>query len=162
MLLIFVGVVLVFGCSGGPGGRAGFAGSGGVSGAGGAGWSGGGGKSPYAGEDLGEEQVAGWWSQGEGVGVADQAGRDTDQSPAQGGDHGLAVADAVPGQGVIGQDGAGELVEPAGHGGGQQRAPHPGGVDLGVTGGQVAQRGAVLAVAEQVFDGGAVPGLVLG
>jgi hypothetical protein len=76
--------------------------------------------------------------QGEGVGVADQAGGNGDQSPAQGGDHGLTVPDAVPGQGVVGQHGAGELMEPAGEGGGQQRAPHPGVVDLGVTGGQVA------------------------
>src|SRR6266540_3680572 len=125
----------MFGRGSGPGGRAGFAGSGGVLGPRGPGGLGRGGQGADAGEDLGQERVAGGWSQGESSAVPNQAGGDADQSPAQGGDHGLAVADAVSGQGVVGQDGAGELVEPAGEGGGQQRTPHPGAVDFGVAGG---------------------------
>ena len=53
----------------------------------------------------------------------------------QGGDHGFAGADAVAGEGAVGSGGGGELVQPAGDGGGEQGAPHPGGVDVGVAGG---------------------------
>ena len=43
----------------------------------------------------------------------------------------------------------------------EQRAPHPRAVDLRISGGEVAQRGAVLGVAEDVLDAGAVPVPVL-
>ena len=58
--------------------------------------------------------------------------------------------------------GGGELVQPGGHGRGEQRAPHPGQVDLGVSGGEVPEGGAELAVAEDVLHRGAVPVPVLG
>src|SRR3954463_2975313 len=90
----------------------------------GAAWSGQVGQGAEAGEDLGEQICAGWEAQGEAAGVADQAGGDGDQPPPQGGDHGLATADTVPDQPpvwllVIG--GGGEVVQPSGEGGGEQR-----------------------------------------
>ena len=88
--------------------------------------------------------------------MTDQPGGDADQPVPQGGDHGLAVADTVPEQAAVGGGGGGELVQPAGEAGGEQRAPHPRPVDLGISRGQVAQRGAVLGVAEQVLHLGAV------
>src|SRR3954447_17524996 len=114
-----------------------------------------------AGEDLREQVVAGWEAQGAAAGVADQAGGDGKQSPPQGGDHGLAAADTVPDQPPVQLPGrltiwlllagGGEVVQPAGEGGGEQRGPHPGPVHCMVPGGQVAQRGAVFGVAEQVL-----------
>src|SRR4249919_538537 len=49
-------------------------------------------------EDLGEQVLAGWQAQGVAARVADQAGGDGEQPPPQGGDHGLAAADAVSDQ----------------------------------------------------------------
>ena len=83
----------------------------------------------------------------ERAGVTDQPGRDADQPLPQGGDHGLAVADPVPEQRTLGRAAGGELEQPAGEGGGEQRTPHPRSVDLGMPRGQVAQRG-VLGVTE--------------
>jgi hypothetical protein len=60
----------------------------------------------------------------ERAGVADQPGRYPEQPVPQGGDHALAAADAVaeqPGARV----GRGELVQPAGDAGREQRTPHP-------------------------------------
>jgi hypothetical protein len=74
-----------------------------------------------AGEDLGEQVVAGW-AQGELAGVADQAGGHGEQPPPQRGDHGLAAADTVPDQPPV-ASGGGEVcshpVRPA-----ASRAPH--------------------------------------
>jgi hypothetical protein len=41
----------------------------------------------------------------------------------------------VAAQHPLGVLGGGEVVQPGGHGRGQQRTPHPGGVDLDVAGG---------------------------
>ena len=84
--------------------------------------SGGGGQVPPPGQDLGQESVAGIEPQGQVAGVAGQPAGDGDEPPAQGGDHGLAAAHAVPGQDV---PAGGELVQPGGNGRGEQRAPHP-------------------------------------
>jgi hypothetical protein len=94
--------------------------------------------------------------------VADQPAGDADDPAPQGGDHGFASADAVARQDDLAAGDGGELVQPGGHAGGQQRAPHPSGIDLGISAGKVPQRGAVLAVAEEVLDAGAVPVPVLG
>ena len=59
-------------------------------------WSGRVGQGVAAGEDLGEQVIAGWEAQGEPAGVTDQAGGDGEQPPPQGGDHVLAAADSVP------------------------------------------------------------------
>ena len=103
--------------------------------------------------------AAGWHQQLPAV--ADQPGGDGDQDPAQGGDHGLAAADPVAFYQLAAGYQAGELVQPGGDRGGDQRRPHPAGVDLGGARRQVPQRGAVLAVAEDVLDAGAVPVPVL-
>ena len=55
--------------------------------------------------------------------MADQAGRHSDQPVAQGGDHGLAVADAVTKELPVGSGGGGELVGPAGDADREQRTP---------------------------------------
>ena len=57
--------------------------------------------------------------------------------------------------------GRGELVQPAGDARGEQRAPHPRGVDLRVSRREVPQGGPELAVAEHVLDRGPVPVPVL-
>jgi len=112
--------------------------------------SGGCGQVPQPGQDLGQEAVAGREPQGQ---VAGQPAGDGDQPPAQGGDHGLAAAHAVPVQDVLAGGGGGELVQPGGHGRGEQRAPHPGQVHLGVSRREVPEGGAELAVAEDVLKG---------
>src|ERR1019366_7513290 len=89
--------------------------------------------------------------------VAHQAGGGEDQRPPQGGDHGLAASGPVPFQELVAGDQPGQLVQPGGDRGGDQRCPHPRGTGLLIAGGQVAQGGAVLAVAEDVPDAGAVP-----
>jgi hypothetical protein len=124
------------------------------------------GQGAEAGEDLREQVVAWWEAQGAAAGVADQAGGDGEQSPPQGGDHGLAAADTVPNQPPVQLPGrlaiwllvvgGGEVVQPAGEGGGEQRGPHPGPVHRLVARGEVAQRGAVFGVAEQVLHLGPV------
>src|SRR5256885_1039340 len=145
------------GRAGRPGGRAGVVGSGSWVGPGWPGWLGQCGEFPEAGEDFGEQVVAGRWSQDWLPCLENEAGGDADQPVPQSGDHGFAVAGAPPGElaggGIFG---GGELMEPGGHGCGQQGTPHPGGVHLDITGGEVAQRGAVFAVAEDVLDAGAV------
>jgi hypothetical protein len=65
---------------------------------------------------------------------------DGDQPPAQGGDHGLAAAHAVPCQDVLPCGDGGELVQPGGHARCQPRAPHPGQVHLGISGGAGRRR----------------------
>src|SRR6188472_1858022 len=77
-------------------------------------WSGRCGQGADAGEDLSKQLVARWQAQDASAGVVDQPGGDADQSVPQGGDHGLAIADAVSGQGAVGCGGGGELVQPAG------------------------------------------------
>jgi hypothetical protein len=57
-----------------------------------------GGQGAQAGENHGEEMVAGWQAQDELAGVVDQPARDAQQAVSQGGDHGFAVADAQAGQ----------------------------------------------------------------
>ena len=100
-----------------------------------------------AGEDFSEQDVVAWrWSQDELSGVVDHAGGDADESVPQGRDHGPPAAFAVAGQRPVWSLGGGELVEPAGHGRGQQRPPHPCGVDFFVARGQMAKRGAVFPV----------------
>lgn len=69
-------------------------------------------QSAEAGEDLGEQVIAGWQPKCESAGVADQAGGDGEQSP-QGGDHGLAATDTVPDQLSV-VVGGGEVVQPVG------------------------------------------------
>jgi hypothetical protein len=62
----------------------------------GPGW---GGQHPHGGQHAGEQFVpAGSGAQDELPGVADQRGGDGDEPVAQGGDHGLTVAGAVPGK----------------------------------------------------------------
>ena len=94
--------------------------------------------------------------------VADQPAGDGDQPPAQGGDHGLAAADAVTGQDGRAPGGGGELVQPRGDAGRQQRPPHPGGINCRVTRREVPEGGTVLAVTENALDRGPVPVPVLG
>ena len=53
--------------------------------------------------------------------MADQAGWHPDQLVSQGGDHGLAVADAVTKELPAGSGGGGELVQPAGDADREQR-----------------------------------------
>ena len=65
--------------------------------------------------------------------VADQPGGDRDQDPAQRGDHRLATAGAVAFDQLAALDEPGELVQPGGDGRGDQRGPHPRGVDLLMT-----------------------------
>src|SRR5579875_3420955 len=83
-------------------------------------------------EDLGEQIVAWREPEGELAAVADEAGGDGDEPPAQGGDHGLAAADAMTGQDVLASGQRGELVQPGGDVRGEQGAPHPGQVHPGV------------------------------
>jgi hypothetical protein len=80
-----------------------------------------------------EQFLAGRYAQVDAAGVADQPGRDADQPVPQGGDHGLAGPDAVAEQPAVGPGGRGELVQPAGNARGEQRTPHPGGVDLEIS-----------------------------
>jgi len=87
--------------------------------------------------------------------VADQAGGDGDKPPAQGGDHGLTSAGTVSDQPPVAA-GGGEVVQPAGAGSGEQRSPHPGPVHRVLPRREVAQRGAVLGVAEQILHAPAV------
>ena len=77
--------------------------------------------------------LAWWQAQGQGAGVADEAGGHADQPVAQGGDHGLAVADAVTEHLTGGSGGGGELVQPARDADREQRTPHPRLVDLRIT-----------------------------
>jgi hypothetical protein len=84
-------------------------------------WSGHGGECSESGEDLGEQAVRGREPDDELAGVADEPAWDTDQPVPQRGDHGFAVADTVPGKRAVWSDGGGELVQPGGHGGGEQR-----------------------------------------
>ena len=86
-------------------------------------WSGLCGQRADAGENFVEQLVARWQAQDERTGVVDQPGRDADQPVPQGGDHGLALAHAVPGQGAAGCGGSGELVQPACPAGGEQGTP---------------------------------------
>src|SRR5208282_5718854 len=111
------------------------------------------------GEDGGQQVRAGGQAHDQLPAVADQARGGGDQCPPQGGDHRLAAA--VPFQQLAARYQAGELVQPGGDRRGDQRRPHPRGVDLLIARGQVPQRGAVLAVPEDVLDGGAVPVPVL-
>ena len=111
-------------------------------------WPGCRGEGPEAGEDLGEQAVAGREVQGQPAGVADQPAGDADRHPAQGGDHGFVAADTVTGQDGLAAGSGGELVQPRGHVGGEQRASHPGGIDFGVARRQMAEGDAVLAVAD--------------
>ena len=71
--------------------------------------------------------------------------------------HDLAAADAVTEQLAGGSEDAGELVQPAGDAGGEQRTPHPGGVDLDISRGEVSQSGSELGIFEHVLNRGAVP-----
>ena len=75
------------------------------------------------GQDLVEQAVAGREPQDQVAGVAGQPAGDGDQPPPQGGDHGLAAAYPVAVHDVLAEGRAGELVQPGGHGGGEQR-PH--------------------------------------
>src|SRR5512133_788419 len=119
-------------------------------------WSGRRGQGADAGEDLVEQVVSRWEAQGELAAVTDQPGRYPDQSVSQGGDHGLAAADTVAEQPGA-RAGRSELVQPAGDAGREQRTPHPGGVDLRVSGREGPQGGPELGVAEHVLDRGPVP-----
>jgi hypothetical protein len=66
---------------------------------------------------------------------------DADQSVSQGGNHRLvAVADTVPEQRAVGGAAGGELVQPAGQAGSEQRSPHPLPVTLEIPRGQVVAR----------------------
>ncbi len=123
--------------------------------------SGGGGQVPQPGQDLGQQAIAGREPQDQVAGVAGQPAGDGDQPPPQGGDHGLAAAHPVPVHDVLAGRAGGELVQPGGHARGEQRAPHPRQVDLGISGREVPEGGAELAVAEQVLHRGAVPVPVL-
>jgi len=67
----------------------------------------------------------------------------------------------VPVQDVLACGGGGELVQPCGHGRGEQGAPHLGHIDLGVSGREMPEGSAGLAVAEEVLHRGAVPVPVL-
>ena len=60
--------------------------------------------------------------------MTDDAGGDGDQPVVQGGDHGLAAADAVSDQSPV-PLGGGEVVQPTAERGGEQPAPHPCPVD---------------------------------
>ena len=126
-----------------------------------AGLAGGARQGPDGGQDLRQQARAGGQPHDQLPAVAHQPGGDGDQPAPQGGDHRLAAADPVPFHQLAAQDEPGELVQPGRDRGGDQRRPHPRGVDLFMAGGQVAQRGAVLAVAEDVLDAGAVPVPVL-
>jgi hypothetical protein len=76
---------------------------------------------------------AGREPQDELPGVADQPAGDGDQPPPQGLDHGIAAADTVTGQDGFTAGGGSELVQSGGHAGREQRALHPGGIDLDVS-----------------------------
>jgi hypothetical protein len=70
--------------------------------------------------------------------VVDDAAGNADQPVSQDGDHGFAVTDTGPeqrGRSVrsIGTWNGGEVVEPATEAGGDQRSPHPGPDDVGVS-----------------------------
>src|SRR5947209_13217147 len=80
--------------------------------------------------------MARWKTQMECAGVADEATGHADQPVSQGGDHGLAVADAVSGQPAVGAGGGGEVVQPAGDADCEQSAPEPCLVDLGISRGE--------------------------
>src|SRR5919107_2787818 len=108
MELMFLGAGMGRSASRWPEWRLGCAGSG--AGRGCWAWLGRCGEGAEAGEDLGEQVIAGWQPQGEPAGVADQAGGDGDQPSAQGGDHGLSAADAVPDQPPVAGAG-GEVVQ---------------------------------------------------
>src|SRR6187549_648578 len=97
-------------------------------------WSGRCGQGADAGQDLVEQVMAGWEAQGERAAVTDQPGRYPDQPVPQGGDHGLAAADAMAEQQGA-RAGRGELVQPAGDACREQCSPHPCGVDLRIPGG---------------------------
>jgi hypothetical protein len=105
-----------------------------------AGWSGHCGEGAQAGEDLGEQAVAGREPQDERPGVAYQPCGDGDETAAEGGDHGFAAAGAVPFQDLLAAGGGGELVQPGGYAGGEQRAPHPGGISSVVFAGHQSGR----------------------
>ena len=89
---------------------------------------------PQPGQDLGKQAVPGRQPQHQVAGVADQPARDGDQPPAAGWRSWPCrrARRARPMMSSPRGDG-GELVEPGGHGRGEQRAPHPGQVDLGVS-----------------------------
>ena len=61
-----------------------------------------------AGQDLGEQGLAGWQAQDQRTRVVNEAGGDADQPVPQGRDHGLAVPDTVPDQAAVGGGGGGE------------------------------------------------------
>ena len=109
-----------------------------------------GGQRAEAGEDLGEQMVPVRQAQHERAGVVYEASGDADHPVLQGFDHRFAACDAQPdqrgrslGRGLVGLGGGvlaggvgvqiaaggGELMQPSGEAGGDQRAPHPGGVD---------------------------------
>ena len=71
------------------------------------------------------------------IDYSDASDGDCDQPAPQGGDHRLAAADPVPFHQLAAQDEPGELVQPGRDRGGDQRRPHPRGVDLFMAGGQV-------------------------
>ncbi len=68
-----------------------------------------------------------------------KAARHADGPPAEGFDHGFAAADAVTGHDGLPGGSGGELVQPAGDAGGEQRPPHPGGIDMDGSTGQVPE-----------------------
>ncbi len=81
---------------------------------------------PEPGEDLGELAAAGREPQDQLPGVAGQPARDGDEAAAEGGDHGLAAADAMTGHDRLAGGRGDELVQPAGHAGREQRSsPYP-------------------------------------
>lgn len=55
--------------------------------------------------------------------MGNEPGGDTDEAVAQGRDHGFALTYAPAGQVALGPLDGGELLQPAGHTRGQQRAP---------------------------------------
>lgn len=59
---------------------------------------------------------------------------------SQGGDHGLALADAVSGQSAVRTGDGGEVVRPAGDVDREQSAPQPGLIDLETSGREMTQR----------------------
>ena len=93
------------------------------------------------------------WRVPSGDGAVRLAGGDRPAAAGSPAGSGLAAADPVAVQDCLAPGGCSELVQPAGHGCGEQRAPHPGGIDLRIAAGEVPEGGAVLAVAEDVLTG---------
>jgi hypothetical protein len=70
------------------------------------------------------------WRVPSGDGAVRLAGGDRPAAAGSPAGSGLAAADPVAVQDCLAPGGCSELVQPAGHGCGEQRAPHPGGIDL--------------------------------